>query len=236
MNKKVIILTSKDKIINFTLINNLKKNSNIKILSVISLKENNTIKKKIKLIFLLNIQNIVEILYKLLIGLFSNKNLIKNSVFYKNINSKITIDYINSLKSELVICINCPQILTNNTIKLIKAPLYNFHPGDIPSYRGVFIPFFLLKNKINKACLTFHKISVEIDSGEVINKKYYDIENSDNIYSIYKKIFISVEAISFITECIEHSNKLNFQINPEDENRYYTYPNLKEILMFRLGL
>ena len=236
MNKKVIILTSKDKIINFTLINNLKKNSNIKILSVISLKENNTIKKKIKLIFLLNIQNIVEILYKLLIGLFSNKNLIKNSVFYKNINSKITIDYINSLKSELVICINCPQILTNNTIKLIKAPLYNFHPGDIPSYRGVFIPFFLLKNKINKACLTFHKISVEIDSGEVINKKYYDIENSDNIYSIYKKIFISVEAISFITECIEHSNKLNCQINPEDENRYYTYPNLKEILMFRLGL
>ena len=54
--------------------------------------------------------------------------------------------------------------------------------------------------------------------------------------SIYKKIFISPEAISFITECIEHSKKLNFQINPEDENRYYTYPNLKEILMFRLGL
>ena len=129
-----------------------------------------------------------------------------------------------------------PQILTNNTIKLIKAPLYNFHPGDIPSYRGVFIPFFLLKNKTNKACLTFHKISVEIDNGEIINKKYYDIENSDNIYSIYKKIFISAEAISFITECIECSKKLNFQINPEDENRYYTYPNLKEIIMFRLGL
>ena len=235
MSKKVIILTCKDNIINFPLINNLKKNNNIKILSVISLKEKNQIKKKIKLIFLLNVLNIIEIIFKLFKVSFINKNLTNDCVFYKDINSKKTIDYINSFSSELIICINCPQILTRNTIKLIQAPLFNFHPGDIPSYRGVFIPFFLLKNKTNKACLTFHKIEPQIDNGKIIGKKYYDIKKSDNIYSLYKKIFISSDAISFITECIKNSDKLNFQINPKDENRYYTYPKLKEIIMFRLG-
>lgn len=235
MNKKVIILTSKDKIINFTLINNLKKNSNIKILSVISLKENNTIKKKIKLIFLLNIYNILEISFKLFISIFLNKYSFKNFIFLKDVNSIKTINLINSLKSDLLICLNCPQILTSNTIKSIKVPLYNFHPGDIPSYRGVFIPFFLLKNKVSRACLTFHKIEEKIDNGKIINKKYFIIKKNDNIYSIYKKIFVSPEAVSFIIDCIKNSNKLSFKDESIIVNRYYTYPKLKDIILFRLG-
>ena len=35
------------------------------------------------------------------------------------------------------------------TIQKINFPIYNFHPGDIPSYRGVLIPYFILKHKLS---------------------------------------------------------------------------------------
>ena len=236
MYKKIIILTSEDNIINFPLIKKIEDSLDIKILSVICLNEKNSIVKKIKLILLLNIINILEIIFKLLTSIFLRKNSLKNLIFFKDVNSKKTINFINSLKGDLLVCINNPQIFTSKTINSINVPMYNFHPGDIPSFRGVFIPFYLLKNKINRACLTFHKIEEQIDNGKIMNKKYYVIKKKDNIYSIYKKIFISAEAILFITDCIKYPKRLTFDSQPKNVNRYYTYPKLKDIILFRFGL
>ena len=231
MKTKLIILSSSDTFFTSPIHNILSKDSRIDIQKIYIIKEKNHLLKKIKILFLLNLYDYFKIIKKFITSVYRNKKFIKYK-YFSNINTKTFINSINENEADLIVCINCPQISNKNTIKEIKFPIFNFHPGDIPSFRGVFIPFFLLKYKIKQACLTFHKIDHNIDKGEIINKKYFDLKSKDNIFSIYEKIFLSKESINFIIFSIINYKKI-FYKETNSIDKYYSQPSLIEILKFR---
>ena len=145
------------------------------------------------------------------------------------------ISQINHLSVDLIVCINCPQILNEKTINQINAPIFNFHPGDLPSFRGVLIPFFLLRKKEKKACISFHKIDKYIDKGQLINKQYISLSKNETFFSVYEKIFLSNESYNFIINSILHYNDIKIDIKNSISN-YYNYPSIIEILRFRIGI
>ena len=234
MKTKIIILSSKDNFFTIPLINLISKDEKIDVKKVFFFKGKNSLVKKIKLIFLLNLRDVFKIFLILLNLIFSRKILFKFKSL-PNVNSFDLIESINNIDANIVVCLNCPQILTENTIKKIEKPIFNIHPGDLPNFRGVFIPFFLLKKNKNQACITFHKIDKFIDRGQLINKNYISLSKKDNIYSIYEKIFLSKKSVNFIiSSIVDHSNvylKPNYSLG-----KYYNYPSIIEILKFRLGI
>ena len=169
--------------------------------------------------------------------IFINSILYKRKYFKKNIlidvNSNDLISEINYLNADLIVCINCPQILNEKTINQINAPIFNFHPGDLPTFRGVLIPYYLLKYKVENACLTYHKIDKYIDKGEIINKKYFSIKKNETILSIYEKIFLSENSYEFIMNSMVNSKKTYLE-EKNVKSHYYKYPSIVEILKFRL--
>ena len=234
MKTKIIILSSKDNFFTIPLINLISKDEKIDVKKVFFFKGKNSLVKKIKLIFLLNLRDVFKIFLILLNLIFSRKILFKFKSL-PNVNSFDLIESINNIDANIVVCLNCPQILTENTIKKIEKPIFNIHPGDLPNFRGVFIPFFLLKKNKNQACITFHKIDKFIDRGQLINKNYISLSKKDNIYSIYEKIFLSKKSVNFIiSSIVDHSNvylKPNYSLG-----KYYNYPSIIEILKFRFGI
>ena len=69
-----------------------------------------------------------------------------------DVNSNDLISEINYLNADLIVYINCPLILNEKTINQINAPIFNFHPGDLPTFRG----------RINSI------LFIEIQSGECV--------------------------------------------------------------------
>lgn len=234
MKTKLIILSSSDIFFTLPLHNSISKDKRINIQKIFILKEKNHLIKKIKIFFLLNFRDYFKV-FKKIIKSFYIKKEFSNYEYFSNVNSLDILNSINNKRADLVICINCPQILSEKTIKGIKAPIYNFHPGDIPSFRGVLIPYFLLKNNKKRACLTFHKIDQYIDKGKILNKNFINLKSKDTIFSIYEKIFLSEKSIKFIISSIV-SHRKSFYTEIQSNDNYYSYPSVIEILKFRFGL
>lgn len=232
MKTKIIILSTYDIYITIPLLNRISIDERVDLKKVFFLREKSSLIKKIKILLLLNFNECLK-----LMRIFINSILYKRKYFKKNIlidvNSNDLISEINYLNADLIVCINCPQILNEITINQINAPIFNFHPGDLPTFRGVLIPYYLLKYKAENACLTYHKIDKYIDKGKIINKKYFPIKKNETILSIYEKIFLSENSYEFIMNSMVNSKKTYL----EDKNvisHYYKYPSIVEILKFRL--
>lgn len=234
MKTKLIILSSSDIFFTLPLHHLISKDSRINIEKIYILKEKNHFKKKIKIFFLIGLYDYFKIFKKFYKSFFLIKKNFCNYEYFSNVNSSNFLNSINNVKADLVVCINCPQILSAKSIKEIKLPIYNFHPGDIPSFRGVLIPFYLLKNNIKAACLTFHKIDKYIDKGKIINKNFINLSNQENIFSIYEKIFLSKNSIQFIIFSIINHKKI-FYNETKNIDKYYYYPSFIEILKYRFG-
>jgi len=108
-----------------------------------------------------------------------------------SLNSDITVDFVNSIKPDLVLIFG-----TN----LIKDPLYstlpnhsvNLHLGISPRYRGsatLFWPFYFMEP--NYAGSTFHYIISEPDAGDVIHQTTPKLEPTDGIHDVACKTVIS---------------------------------------------
>jgi methionyl-tRNA formyltransferase len=65
-------------------------------------------------------------------------------------------------------------IIKSNIIRLFSLGLLNFHPGDLPFYRGCSAPEWQLYEQ-NKIVSTAHKIDEGIDTGEIISKRELNV-------------------------------------------------------------
>ena len=235
MKTKIIILSMKDIFITLPLLNRISKDERLDLKKVFFLKERNSFKKKIKILFLLSFKDFFKLVLIFINSILKKKNNFFTNVFLNNVNSYDLINTVNNLSPDIIVCINCPQILSEKTINAIKAPIFNFHPGDLPSFRGVLIPFFLLRQKEKKACISFHKIDKYIDKGQLINKKYISLSKKETFFSVYEKIFLSNESYNFIINSILHDTDIKIDIKDSISN-YYNYPSIIEILRFRIGI
>ena len=234
MKTKIIILSMKDIFITLPLLNRISIDERLDLKKVFFLKERNSFKKKIKILFLLSFKDFFKLVLIFINSILKKKNNFKN-VFSNNVNSYDLINTVNNLSPDIIVCINCPQILSAKTINSIEAPIFNFHPGDLPSFRGVLIPFFLLRKKEKKACISFHKIDKYIDKGQLINKQYISLSKNETFFSVYEKIFLSNESYNFIINSMLHYNDIKIDIK-NSISYYYNYPSIIEILRFRIGI
>ena len=80
---------------------------------------------------------------------------------------------------------------------LINHNIYNFHPGNLPNYKGRHPTFFSTIDGNPSIDVTLHKITSEIDQGKIIYAlpiKYRYNENEIHLQKIYR----SIELILFI--------------------------------------
>ena len=104
------------------------------------------------------------------------------------INSAEVIEEIKSLGYiDIAVSINYSGIIQKSVIDLFHHGILNAHGGDLPRYRGNACMAWALINSETKVGLCVHKmIADELDSGDIITRKYLDIDCDTRVGEIFE--------------------------------------------------
>jgi len=91
-----------------------------------------------------------------------------------------------SLKVDFIFAFRSYYILNKKDLLKTKFSAINFHPGP-PNFRGFGCTNFALFKNSKHYGVTSHIINKKIDSGKIINVKYFKITKTDNLDKLLKK-------------------------------------------------
>ncbi len=119
------------------------------------------------------------------IELFCNVNGI-TYLTVENIN-----DYLksNELSSDLGISVSYDQIFSNETILFHKKGIINCHAGDLPDYKGRNVLNWAIINNLTQFGITVHYVDEDIDTGNIITKKFIPIKEDDDYNDLLLKAY-----------------------------------------------
>tara|TARA_B100000795_G_C22706854_1_gene401903 strand:- start:115 stop:828 length:714 start_codon:yes stop_codon:yes gene_type:complete len=150
-----------------------------------------------------------------------------------NINENSFIDRINKNNYKLIILLNCPQIIKKETLSKIKVDVVNFHPGLLSNHRGLFPIFYALINRDLSIGISFHKVDIKIDNGELIDDIKIPINKKEGCFSIYKKLYYNDEVFKFIKNSILTYDSIKNNIKKKNTSKYYSFPSFSQIIKFK---
>ena len=102
------------------------------------------------------------------------------------INSPEIIELMKSVDADVALSVNWLTIIGQEAIKCFRQGILNAHCGDLPKYRGNACPnWSILKGESCYAISVHYMEAGELDSGDVILKKYYSIDEDTTISGIY---------------------------------------------------
>jgi folate-dependent phosphoribosylglycinamide formyltransferase PurN len=197
-----------------------------------------SIKRTFILLFLLNFKEIVEILiYKIKYFISSRKFNFNNieKKFIKDINSEESIKFIIENNFDLIVSLNCNQIINKKVFDQTSCDFVNFHPGKLPNYRGLFTNFYSILNKESEVYLSYHKIDVGIDTGQLMRELKYPVNKKDTFFSLYKKLYLNKRSHDFIIDCIKNYDLYKNDVLTRTNSTNFSYhssPSIKQIINF----
>lgn len=80
-----------------------------------------------------------------------------------------------------------PHIIQESVIDLFDHGIVNLHGGELPRFRGVNIANHVILEKVPKGAGTLHFIDRGVDTGPIIDREYFDVEDSDTAYDVFLK-------------------------------------------------
>ena len=208
--------------------------SSVLMLNKSSTKKYSILKRNIFLLLMFSLKEIFELIYNITKFQFIKKKFDYHQTGIQSINSDRFFNFLENNKYDLIVLINCVEIIKLKTLKKINTEVVNFHPGLLPKYRGFFPNFYSILNKEKNIGLTFHKVDSKIDQGPIIKKHLVSIDYSKGLLHTYKQLYFNDESINFFKKCIlEYDSLKNKALTQDDLNSYYTFPQISELLKFK---
>jgi len=145
---------------------------------------------------------------------------VKNYYEFKSLTDQKFIKKIQEKKYQVGIQGGGLGILKKEVIDKFSLGLLNFHPGDLPSYRGSSAPEWQI-NDGKKIISTCHLIDTGIDTGDIIGKKKLNLDYSD-YYLMRANIYpeIANHLIEVIKEIIRNKT---IKISEVQQNHLAVY-------------
>jgi len=137
-------------------------------------------------------------------------------------------------KLEIDVIINQSQnILKSELLSIPKIGVINRHNALLPRNRGRLTPFWVLFKNEKETGVSIHFVTEELDAGDIIVQKRFNIEEDDNFNTIVKKNYeLAPIAMLEALNILEKGEK-EFITNDSTNATYNTTPTLKEAWQFR---
>jgi phosphoribosylglycinamide formyltransferase-1 len=109
-----------------------------------------------------------------------------------SLNKKINLEYLlkelHKKKISLICLAGYMKILDKQFIDRFNKKIINIHPSLLPKYKGLNTFKRVLKNKEKLTGCTVHYVNNKLDSGKIILKKKFFIEENDNEETLKTKV------------------------------------------------
>ncbi len=99
---------------------------------------------------------------------------------YNNLVYKISKDLKQIKKKSYCLLLNSLFIAKKDLIKLFKGRIYNIHTGLLPNQRGAAVQTWQIMSRLKKSAVTIHKVTTQIDEGNIIFEKKINCEGVVN--------------------------------------------------------
>ena len=110
--------------------------------------------------------------------------------FPEEINTKEMIDKIKTRGCNICFVLGSRWILKKDIIKNFNGNIFNYHPANLPHYRGGGGNRWQIMNQEKSIYIAFHQVALEIDQGPILavsGKKIKEIKYPKNIFDeLYK--------------------------------------------------
>jgi len=116
---------------------------------------------------------------------------IQNNISYiytKDINSEDTINWVKSLKPDIIFCFGWSQILKKEILDIARMGVVGFHPTLLPKNRGRHPIIWVLVLGLKKTGSTFFFMDEGADSGDILDQKEVLIRLDDDAKILYNRI------------------------------------------------
>ena len=142
-----------------------------------------------------------------------------------NINTEI-FNY--NYPKELLISYSNPFIISNNVLKKYKYSI-NFHPGNLPQYRGLLPVVHAMLNDDSYIYGCWHYMNEKIDAGNIIRRIRCKNLTTDTAFSLHHKVYNkSTFVLSEVLDLV-YSGYEGRKINVNNGNYYRDFPILNDV-------
>lgn len=158
----------------------------------------------------------------------TKKVAIQNNIeVYQPVKIKESTEYITSLKPDIIITCAYGQIIPQLILECPKYGCINIHGSLLPKLRGGAPIHHAIINGDKKTGITIMYMDKLMDSGDIISQKEINIEDNDNLDSLYAKMSVlgAELLIETLPSIIDGTNK---RIKQDQEEVTYGYNITKE--------
>ena len=147
-------------------------------------------------------------------------------ISYLDFNSDTTYDELKNMKADLFVVVAF-KILPE---RIINTPTYgsiNIHPSLLPKFRGSAPIQHAILNGEKQTGITIFKLNKQIDSGNIIIKEPYPIDNKDTFSDLYVKLSklgseLLIKAINLIDSGdVQYKPQISDKKNDKDNSITY---------------
>jgi folate-dependent phosphoribosylglycinamide formyltransferase PurN len=139
-----------------------------------------------------------------------------------SINDNDLLPIIESLKPTIIMVFGT-GIIKNQKMLNISVPIYNFHWGISPYYRGSYtLRWPIYNNELEFVGVTLHRLNAGIDAGPIVDQKIIELDGSESQRGIeYKATLVGINLmISLLHRII---NKESIPLKTQDLNKGKLY-------------
>ncbi len=88
---------------------------------------------------------------------------------------------------DMLITYRCPYVLPSDMYDDLPSGGYNIHPSLLPKYKGLNPWRNMFENRETQGGVTIHNLSTEVDSGEIVIQRGFEITGDDSIETAREK-------------------------------------------------
>jgi len=108
--------------------------------------------------------------------------------FVEDINSKENVEWIKSLKPDIIFCFGWSSLLKKELLNLPPMGVVGYHPAKLPKNRGRHPLIWALVLGLEKSASTFFFMDEGADSGDILSQVEFEIDYKDDARSLYDKV------------------------------------------------
>lgn len=150
-----------------------------------------------------------------------------------DVNAPDFLDELQSLGTDVIVSVSCPQIFRAPLIELPPKGCLNLHGALLPQYRGVLPSFWMLANGERRAGVSVYFVNEQVDAGDLCAQRSFEVSRDETLHEfLLRSKRIGAE---LVLEALAEVERGTVEAKPIDlsQGSYYSWPDRAAVERFR---
>lgn len=146
-----------------------------------------------------------------------------------DVNDTEVVSRVESYDPDLLLSISCQQKLASDLLSLPDRGCINLHGSLLPRYRGRATAFWVLYHDEDVSGVTAHYMTDELDGGEIVMQRQFDIGPDDTMDDVYRKIVDTGSEMAVdLVDRLREEDPFTASQNDTSEGEYRSLPTAED--------